>query len=252
MILIVILIVMLFGLAPVGFGNEPGSPECADPVLAADITVDGCHEAGAARAWLDSPFPAWGCSDLDGSLLVEHGSGLVLVNPGTLVIRAVPFRPDVARFVERGWNRLEGVLPPPWHVEQSTDETGQRIVVYERQTGGTVFDVAFTRRIELSTAKVSSTGRFTLHVQANNIASEVTILDAQSSSARSLDIPHDARLAAFSIGVAFSPAETCAAISMERVDGIGPETWLLDLVSGDVRQVPVMDAFVVAWTRIQV
>lgn len=252
MILIVILILLLFGVAPFGSGNEPGSQECADPVQAADTTVDGCAETSGRSGWQDSASPGWGCSDVDGSPLVEHGVDLVLVNPGTLVVRAVPLPPEIVQIVERGWKRLEGVVPPPWHVVRTSNDREQRVAVYDRQTGRTVVDVAFARRIELATAKVSSTGRFTVHVQANNIASEVTILDAQSGRARSLEIRHDARLAAFSIGVAFSPDETCAAISMERVGGNGPETWLLDLVSSEVRQVPVPDVFVVAWIRIQV
>jgi len=248
MILIVILIVMLFGVAPFGFGNEPGGPACAGSVPAAD----GCGDAGERESWQGSPSPAGGCDDLDASLLMERGSALLLVNPRTLAVRDVPLNPDVARIVERDRKWLGGVVPARWHVARSSNDREQRVAVYDRQSGETVFDVAFARRIELSTAVVSSSGRFTVHVQANNIASEVTILDAQSGTTRSLDIPHDAHLAAYAIDVAFSPDETCAAISMERIGGDGAETWLLDLASGDVRPLPVPDAFVIGWIRHQV
>ena len=251
-IVIVILIVMLFGTAPFDFGNEPGSSDCGGPALALAATANGCGNADVRHAWPGSPSPARGCGGPDGSLLMEDGSGLVLVNPGSLAVRRVPFSPEAVRIVERGWNRLNGVIPARWLVERTSDDTGRRIAVYERQTGDTVFDLAFDRRIELSTDIVSLSGRFTVHVQANNNASEVMILDAQSGHTRRLGIPHDARLAAYAIGVAFSQGETCAAISMERVGGKGAETWLLDLESGVVYQLPVPDAFVVAWTRDQV
>ncbi|MDQ3653549.1 MAG: hypothetical protein M3457_00530 [Chloroflexota bacterium] len=248
MILIVILIVMLFGVAPFGFGDEPGSPDCAGPVQAAD----GCGDANERGAWQGSLSPAGGCNLLDASLLMERGSALQLVNLRTLAVRDVPLNPDVARIVERGRNLLEGVVPARWHVARTSNDLEQRVAVYDRQSGETVFDVAFALRIELSTAVASSSGRFTVHVQANNVASEVTVLDAQSSTTRSLSIPHEARLAAFAIGVAFSPNETCAAISMERVGGDGAETWLLDLESGEVRPLPVPGAFVLGWIRHQV
>lgn len=252
MILIVIPIVMLFGVAPFGFGNEPDSPACAKPAQAADALAEGCGDAGGRRAWQDVPSPAWGCGNHVGSLLMEHGSAVVLVNPQTHAFRGISLSPGAVRIVERGWNRLEGVVPAPWHVEWTSNETGHRIAVYGRQTGDNVFDITFARRIELSTVAVSSTGRLTIHVQANNIASEVTILDAQSGAARRFGIPHDARLAAYAIGVAFNANETCAAISMERAGGNGAETWLLDFDSGDVRPLPVPDVFVLGWTWYQV
>lgn len=248
MILIVILIVTLFGVAPFGFGNEPGGPDCAEPVQAAD----GCGGGEGRRARQDSPSPAGVCDGVEASLLMEHGAAVQLVNSRTLAVREVPLGADVARIVERGRNLLEGVVPARWHVARTSNDLEQRVAVYDRQSGKIVFEVAFARRIELSTAVVSPTGRFTVHVQANNIASEVTVLDAQSGAIQSLDIPHDARLAAFAIGVAFSPDETCAAISMERVGGDGAETWLLDLALGDVRALSVTDVFVVGWTRHQV
>ena len=248
MILIVILIVMLFGVTPFGFGDEPGGPDCAGPVQAAD----GCGDASERGAWQGSLSPAGGCDLLDASLLMEHGAALQLVNPRTLAVRDVPLSPDVARIVERGWNLLKGVVPARWHVARTSNDREQRVAVSDRQSGETVFDVAFARRIELSTAVVSSTGQFTVHVQANNIASEVTVLDAENGVSRQVELRHDERLAAFAIGVAFSPGEECAAISMERVGADGAETWLLDLASGDARPLPVPDAFVIGWTRHQV
>lgn len=248
MIRIVILIVTLFGVAPFGFGNEPGGPDCAEPVQAADE----CGGGEERRARQDSPSPAGVCDGVEASLLMEHGAALQLVNARTLAVREVPLSPDVARIVERGWNRLEGVVPARWHVARTSNDLEQRVTVYDRHTGEPVFNVSFARRIELATALVSPSGRFTVHVQANNIASEVTVLDAQSGTTRSLDIPHDARLAAFAIGVAFSPGDECAAISLERVGGDGAETWLLDLASGEVHELPVPDVFVIGWTWHQV
>lgn len=243
MILIVIFIVILFGVAPFGIGNEPGGLDCVGAVQAADVTVLSCDDAGGQRG------PVWGCGDLHEPLLLEQGRAVLLVNPQTGVARHVPLSPGAVRIVQRSWSLLEGVVRSAWHVERASADTGHRIAVYERRTGTIVLDVAFDRRIELSTAVVSSTGRFTVHVQANNIASEVTILDAQSGSIRRLAIAHDARLAAFAIGVAFSPNEACVAISMERVGGNGAETWLLDLESGVVHTLPVPDAFILGWAR---
>lgn len=220
MILIVILIVMLFGLAPFGLEGQPGSPR-------------GCEDSGAL-------------------LLAVRGNEVVAIDPLSFEARAVPVQPDAVRIAERGVRALHSAVPAPWRVVRSSDAAAQRIEVYDGRTDDRVFDVAFRRRIELSTAAVSPSGRVTVHVQANNVASEVTVLDAGRGVRWRRDIPHDARLAAYAIGVTFSPNGACAAISMEREGSDDPETWLLDLESGDLFGSPVADAFVLAWVRRQV
>lgn len=248
MILIVILIIGLFGIAPFGFGGELGEPDCARVTEASPALPNDCRDERR-----EAPLPpVGGCEASSASLLMEGGAGLLLVDPRTAAVREAPLGPGVARVVERGWRQLTGIVPRRWHVEWASSDLEQVITVYDRQSGEPVFDVPFARRIELSTALVSPTGRYTVHVQANNVASGVTVLDAHVGTVRSLDIPHGARLAAFAIGVAFSPGETCAAISMERVGGDGAETWLLDLDSGELGRLPVHDAFVLAWVWSQV
>lgn len=215
MILIVIVILMLVGLAPLGLDERLGSP-------------GGCGDPGAL-------------------LIVEQGSDVIAIDPLTVAARIVPVGPDAVRIAERGWRVLRGAVPAPWRVLRASDATAQRIEVYEQATGDRVFGVAFPRRIELSTAAVSPSGRFTVHVQANNVASEITVLDAGRGMQWRREIPHNARLAAYAIGVAFSPNGACAALSMERDGGEGPETWLLDLESGDVSDPPLANVFVLGW-----
>lgn len=183
---------------------------------------------------------------------MERDNAVVLVDPQTLSVRELPVSADVARIAERGQALLTGIVPGRWRIERTSLDGGLRLEVFDRHTGETVFDVAFARRIELATASVSPSGRFTVNVQANNIASEVTILDAGTGIGRRVDIPHDASLAAFAIGLAFSPGEGCVAVSMERDGGDGAETWLLDLESGDARALPVRDVFVLSWLWHQV
>jgi hypothetical protein len=137
-------------------------------------------------------------------------------------------------------------------VVRTSGERAFRIDVMDGLTGDRVFDESFDRRIELATAAVSPSGRFTVHIQGNNIASEVTVLDALSGERWYRELPHDARLAAFAIDAVFDADETCVAISMERVGGEGGETWLLDLRSGEVQALPVADVFAIAWIRDQV
>lgn len=221
MILIVILIVMVFGLAPFGLGAGPESHK-------------GCQAPGAF-------------------LIAERGHDVVAIDPLTGAARPVALPPNAVRMAERGWRALRGAVPEPWRVVRSSDASHQRIEVYDRESGVQVFDIAFQRRIELSTAVVSPSGRFTVHVQANNVASEITVLDAVRGLRWRRDIPHNARLAAYAMGVAFSPNGACAAISMERADGVdGPETWLLDLESGTDSGLPIRDAFVLGWVWRQV
>ena len=132
------------------------------------------------------------------------------------------------------------------------DGAGTRIVITDALTGRVVLDERFARRIELAASAVSPDGRFTVYVQGNNLATEVTILDALQASVRLVRIAHDADLAPFAIGIVFSPARACAALSMERVGGPGPEAWLVDLEGGAVSRLDSSGASVVDWLPFQV
>lgn len=202
-----------------------------------------------------SPFAAGdepACVSPNTFLLMDRDGATLLVDPRGVSVRELSIAPGVGCIVDHGQALLAGIVPGRWRVDRSSGDEAHRIVVIHRRSGGRVFDVAFDRRIELATAVSSPSGRFTVHVQGNNVASEVTILDAQTGMSQHVRLQHDARLAAFAIGVAISPDETCAAISMERDGGDGAETWLLELGSGDVRLLPVPDAFVLGWVRGQV
>ncbi len=240
MILIVILIVALFGLAPFGL-DDPG-PE-------SHTRMFGTATMPQPARLLAKPLHK-GCQDPGAFLLVEQGDAVIAIDPLTQAGRAVPVEPDVVRVVERGWRMLHGAVPAPWHVVRTSEASSRRIAAYDGQSGAQIFDVAFARRIELSTAVASPSGRFTVHVQANNVASEITVLDAGRGAQWRRYIRHDARLAAYAIGVAFSPNGSCAAILMER-EGVGPETWLLDLESETLSD-PLVDAFALGWVRRQV
>ncbi|MBA3274299.1 MAG: hypothetical protein H0T72_00785 [Chloroflexia bacterium] len=208
-----------------------------------------------AGIWLplsSQPSPAGACQDPGGFLLVEHGDGTALIDPASFATHELPLDLDLVRVAERARDLLTSIVPGRWHVERTPEEDGLRIEVIDRRSDAQVFDVSFARRIELAASAVSPSGRLTVHVQANNVASEVTLLDAQTGVSRRVDVPHDARLAAYTIGVAFSPDERCVAISMERVGGEGAETWLVDPESDDVLALPAANIFVVAWRPDQV
>lgn len=242
-VIIVILIIILFGTEPFGIGDDPSHPDCAAAV------PDRCGGADAHQGWQAPRRAISGCNAPGASVILQQGTTTVLVDPLTATVRELPVSPDAVRRIERGWRLLTMAVPDRWHVEQHANGTERRIVVYDRQSGDRVVDAAFSRRIELSTAVVSETGRYTVHVQGNNIASEVTVLDAQRGITWRRDVPHDARLAAYAIDVAFNPGETCAAISTERVGGDGAETWLLDLWSGGLRPLPVESVFILGWVQ---
>jgi hypothetical protein len=108
-------------------------------------------------------------------------------------------------------------------------------------------EATFDRRIELAASKVSPTGQFTVFVQANNLATEVTVLDAEQAERWTVSLPHDATLAAFAISIHIDPAEACLAISEQRATGESPETWYVDLATRQVAE-PV-PGFVVSWWR---
>jgi hypothetical protein len=125
------------------------------------------------------------------------------------------------------------MLPAPrWVVERQPSAATIVYRVIDRSTGATAAGLSFPRRIELSTSASSPDGRFFVHVQANNVASEVVIVDAGTKRQWTVLLPHDARLAAFAISLTFSPDASCLAITMEREGDPRPETWTISL-SGD-------------------
>lgn len=190
-----------------------------------------------------------GCASTPAQLLVEHDGAAAILDPHGRGVTGLPVDAAVGRAIVRGQALLVGAVPGRWHVSQRWNDVGLQLVVTDRHSGNRVFNDSFPRRIELSTVVVSESGRFTLHVQGNNVASSVTILDAATGQRRVVPIRHDAQLAAFAIGVAIESGERCAALSMERFGGPGAETWLIDLQSGAVTMVPHRDTFILGWMR---
>ncbi|MBA2246952.1 MAG: hypothetical protein H0W23_02400 [Chloroflexia bacterium] len=137
--------------------------------------------------------------------------------------------------------------PPRWVVEREpmADAIAYRVV--ERRSGATVTAVSFPRRIELAASASNPDGRYFIHVQANNVASEVAIVDARTTRRRSVTLAHDAPLAAFAISLTFNPDGSCLAISMEREGGAAPESWALDLTSDTSAPRTVDWGSVLAW-----
>jgi hypothetical protein len=165
------------------------------------------------------------------------------------VVRETGIAPEVVRQAARARRRTQQLAFPRWVVDRTIDEAGRRIVVRDPRNGDVRFDVTYPNRIELATSAVSGTGRFTVFVQSNNVASEVTVLDAESGARRTIRLPHDAPLAAYAIGITFAPGKRCAAISMERIGGPRAETWLVDLRTGAVEQWAIPGLFVLDWAR---
>jgi hypothetical protein len=189
------------------------------------------------------------CHNPDTALLVERGPSAAIVDMATFAAHELPIPPEVIAAARSARDAFSRLAPRQWNVTRTTEVRGRRIVVEKVPGGEIVFDVLFPHRIELATSAVSPSGRFSLFIQANNIASEITILDAQSGTTQLVKIPHDAPLAAYAIGVAFSPDQRCVAISMERVGADAAETWTINLETGALTLLPVPDAFVLDWIR---
>ncbi len=187
------------------------------------------------------------CEQPGTAMIAEQGERVVVVDPGTGIVQPLPLEPGFVESVARARRFGEAITPSRWVVARTADEHGRRIQVFDMRHGEQVFDVRFDLRIELATSAVSPSGRYTVYLQSNNIASEVTILDAATASQRTVRIEHGAPLAAYAMAIVFSPDQECAAISMERVGGDGAETWLLNLGSGEIERVPAQDLFVRDW-----
>lgn len=184
----------------------------------------------------------------EGTFLIveQHGSAAMVV-PSSLAAVAVPLDPDLIRLSASVQQSLDGLGRKQWHVVRTADERGLRIDVRNTGDGSLIFDRSFNRRIELSASAVSPSNRFTIHLQANNVASEMTIFDARDGVTQLVTIPHDADLSAYALGIVFGPDEQCAAISMERAGSDGAETWFVDLEPGRQSLLPLPDIFALDW-----
>lgn len=182
-------------------------------------------------------------------LVGERAGRVILVELPDAIVHETSVAPEVVSQGARARRRFQRFAFPRWEVARTIDEQGRRIVVRDPRSGDIRFDVTFPNRIELATSAVSGAGRFSVFVQSNNVASEVTLLDAETGARRMVRLAHDAPLAAYAIGITFDPGERCVAISMERIGGPGAETWLVDLDTGSVEQLTIPDLFVLDWSR---
>lgn len=139
---------------------------------------------------------------------------------------------------------LDAFTVPDWTVEAEADGAGFvfRLIGDE---GDTAIEATFARRIELAASMSSSSGRFLVYVQGNNLASEVTVLDALARESWTVELRHDAGLAAYAINIAIDPEERCVAIGQVRADGSPAQSWLVDLETQRVAR-PI-DGFIVGW-----
>jgi hypothetical protein len=177
--------------------------------------------------------------DVNGdSYLVRLRDGRTAPVPGVVVMAAETVRSFTELF-----------HPARWDVLRTYDEAGLRLRIVDRAQDRVVFDTTFPRRIEIAATAVSPSGRFVVHVQANNVASELTLFDAGNASRRDLRIPHDAPLAAYAISLTFSPDGACLAVSMAR-EGQPPESWLIDLRQLELTVTPIADVLVLGWVAL--
>lgn len=184
------------------------------------------------------------CAATSGLLAIQDDdSQFALHDPGSG--SSVTISPGLAQVATVETYVLNAATVPGWSISSTSSEQGYRLQVTDQPDGTTVFDTTFEHRIELATSAHSRTGRFTVFLQANNQASEVTIFDAQFRERRELRLHHHATLAAYAIGLSFSSDEACLAVSLERAGGPGPETWLIDPLTGAAEG--PMAGFVRAW-----
>lgn len=209
--------------------------------------VVSCMLFAAPATWNSANASTEPCRLEGTTLLVQQADRLVIVDPATFAVRDTPLDPELVRRAAAMRQVLDEVIWRRWHVVRTADERVREITVFDSSDGSLVFDLSFSRRIELAASAVSPSHRFVIHVQANNVASEATILDAQSGDSRFATISHHAEIAAYAIGIVISPDELCAAISMERADADGAETWLVDLASGAVTRLRIPDIQVLDW-----
>lgn len=236
-----------------------GMAQTAAPILAPACVTSESRLLVDARSELESVDPATDARITipvaqPRSVIALEASGIVLVE------LAAGRWSVVSAIVESGTIPLPGLAtwgirlsqpltepPPRWEVTRAVTASGTDYWIRDRATRDVVLETSFRRRIELSASASSPDGRVFVHLQANNVASEVFIFDAMTLVQRSISIPHDARLAAFAISLTFSPDASCLAISMEREDDPHPDTWIVDLTSSSPTPEQADLGYVLAW-----
>lgn len=189
-----------------------------------------------------TPFPR------PGLVIVSDASGqnhLVRLEDG----RSVPISGSVATAVDTVRSLTSWFRSPRWTTQRIHDAGGLRVRIIDRTRDRVVVETVFPRRIEIATTATSSDGRSVVHLQANNVASELTLFDAETATRRELRIPHGAPLAAYAISLTFSPDGACLAVSMAR-EGQLPESWLIDSRQPRLTARPTGDVFVLAWVAV--
>ncbi len=186
------------------------------------------------------------CSAPGTALVGVSGSRTIAVAPDGQDLQVpVVDSPEWRRWIGRQLARAGSL--PRWSVERSATERSVTIRIRDNLRVNDVLEASFNIRIELAASTVAPDGRYALYLQGNNVASELTILDSRHGSIRMVRLPHNAGLAPYAIGFAFSPSQECVAVSLERADGPGPETWLIDLATGQASKTDIGNMFVDRW-----
>jgi hypothetical protein len=186
------------------------------------------------------------CASAYGWLFLERESQGFVLDPARGEAAPIDLSPATIEYLLRPFGLADPFIAPQWDVQRASGPDAYAFTVHDPGTGELIISATFERRIEIAASTVSPTGRFTVFIQSNNLASEITVLDASTAERRDVRLPHGEKLAAFAIGSAFSRDESCLAVSMERVGGNGPETWLVSMETGSVSS--VIPGFVITWT----
>lgn len=163
--------------------------------------------------------------------------------------RTAPVPGAIATAVETTDSLLFLFRSPRWVTQGAYDAAGLRLRIVDRNRDRAVVDTVFPRRIEIAATATSADGRSVVHLQANNVASELTLFDAERETRSHIRIPHDASLAAYALSLTFSPDGSCLAVSMTR-DGPLPESWMVDLSQPVLTATPSGNVFVLAWVDV--
>ncbi|CAA9559026.1 MAG: hypothetical protein AVDCRST_MAG43-1748 [uncultured Thermomicrobiales bacterium] len=183
-----------------------------------------------------------------GVVIVGDASGrdhLVLLADGG----STPVSGAVRAAIKTTESATAGFSTSRWVTLRTYDAAGMRLRIIDRERDRVVVDTMFRRRIEIAATATSADGRSVAHLQANNMASELTLFDAETGRRKALRIPHDASLAAYAISLTFSPDGSCLAVSMTR-DTQLPESWVIDLRQPSLPATAIGAVFVLAWTTL--
>lgn len=163
--------------------------------------------------------------------------------------RTVPVAGSVAAAVTTTRSLVSVFRSPRWATLWTPDADGLRLRIIDREGDRIVVDTVFRRRIEIAATATSDDGRFVAYLQANNVASELTLFDAAAGTRRDLRIPHDTVFAAYAMSLVFSPDGSCLAVSMDW-EGRPPESWMIDPRRPGLVAAPVGEVFVLAWVAV--